>query len=244
MYSISKSTLGLAALSAFSVPLGAQAPAAPTEAELLEAISVILKQMESSGVLPAPVVPTAHLRNDFGLDSLDFVEVLMELEEKYFIEVPIEDIGEGETVAALMTMISKQADQFADPDRIQFLTPHGAKARVGSSYRNGKRIKGLYYPTEDRLLYPTMYEHVYPLTPANHTGKVLFMGADGEFTWDVFDEKGITILADIHFRPEVKRVGDTLLIMTKREDGIRVAYSLWGIPLSQTELLDLIIPEK
>ena len=244
MYSINKSTLGLAALSAFSVPLGAQAPAAPTETELLAAISQFVKETQPNGVLPEPVVPTAHLRNDFGLDSLDAVELLMKLEEKYFVEVPLDDDEDWEKVGGLMRMISKQTDQFANPDRIRFLHPHGAKARIGSSYRGGRLSKGLYHPTENRLVYPTTYERIYRLTPPDHKKTAVFVGADGEFSWDVFDENGVTILTGVHFQPECRRVDDTLLIITKGQNGQRVAYSLQGVPLSPTALLDLFDPEE
>ena len=51
-------------------------------------VSIIVEKL---GVNPEDVVETASFTNDLGADSLDVVEMLMNLEEEYGITVPEED---------------------------------------------------------------------------------------------------------------------------------------------------------
>lgn len=40
------------------------------------------------GVSESEVVPTAHINNDLGADSLDTVELIMELEKEFDVAIP------------------------------------------------------------------------------------------------------------------------------------------------------------
>ena len=51
------------------------------------------------------VVDTAYLGADLGADSLDFVELVMELEEEFDIEIGDDKLEEIETVAELIDII-------------------------------------------------------------------------------------------------------------------------------------------
>ena len=57
--------------------------------------AVIVEQL---GVKPDEVKPTASFRDDFGADSLDAVEFIMALEEKFGIEIPDDDAEKMQTV--------------------------------------------------------------------------------------------------------------------------------------------------
>jgi len=57
--------------------------------------AVIVEQL---GVKPDEVKPEASFRDDLGVDSLDVVEFIMALEEKFGIQIPDEDAQKMETV--------------------------------------------------------------------------------------------------------------------------------------------------
>jgi len=57
--------------------------------------AVIVEQL---GVKPEEVKLTASFRDDLGADSLDAVEFIMALEEKFSIEIPDEDAEKMQTV--------------------------------------------------------------------------------------------------------------------------------------------------
>lgn len=46
---------------------------------------------EQLGVLPAQVIPKARYVQDLGADSLDFVEIIMAIEDEFKIAIPDED---------------------------------------------------------------------------------------------------------------------------------------------------------
>ena len=56
---------------------------------LLEEVKKVVG--EQLGVRPDEIKPAASFRNDLGADSLDAVELIMALEEKFGIEIPDED---------------------------------------------------------------------------------------------------------------------------------------------------------
>jgi acyl carrier protein len=62
------------------------------------------------GVDKAEVMPEASFANDLGADSLDTVELVMALEEKFGVEIPDEDAEKIATVQNAVDYIdSKQA---------------------------------------------------------------------------------------------------------------------------------------
>jgi acyl carrier protein len=62
------------------------------KATLRGQLSAIL--VELLDVDPAVVRPRARLREDLGMDELDFVELIMEAEEEWQIEIPDGDVVE------------------------------------------------------------------------------------------------------------------------------------------------------
>lgn len=72
--------------------------------EILQSVKEIL--MNDNQVYEEDFKPEANLQNDLGLDSLDVVELVMKLEEKYHIHIPdsAEDI---DTVQDAVNLVEK-----------------------------------------------------------------------------------------------------------------------------------------
>ena len=61
-------------------------------ANIAEDVKAII--VEKLGVDPSEVTETASFTNDLGADSLDIVELIMEFEKQFNIEIPDDDAGE------------------------------------------------------------------------------------------------------------------------------------------------------
>jgi acyl carrier protein len=62
--------------------------------------------MDKLGVDANKITPTAHFIEDLGADSLDTVELIMQFEEDFGIEIPDEDAEKILTVQDAYTYIS------------------------------------------------------------------------------------------------------------------------------------------
>ena len=58
------------------------------------------------------VTTDTKLKGDLIMDSLDGVELVMALEEKFGVEIPNEDMANLETVGDIVTYIDKKADRY------------------------------------------------------------------------------------------------------------------------------------
>ncbi len=67
--------------------------------------------VEQLGVDEAQVTPEARFIDDLGADSLDTVELIMALEEKFGVEVPDEDAEKLTTVGAAVEYIEKKLSE-------------------------------------------------------------------------------------------------------------------------------------
>jgi acyl carrier protein len=63
--------------------------------------------VDKLGVEESRVVPEANFLDDLGADSLDIVELIMEFEEEFDIEIPDEDAETITTVGAAIDYIDK-----------------------------------------------------------------------------------------------------------------------------------------
>ena len=72
------------------------------EAKIIEAI------VEKLGVEESKVTPNASFINDLGADSLDTVELIMELENRFNIQIPDEDQEKLQTVGDAITYVKSK----------------------------------------------------------------------------------------------------------------------------------------
>jgi|TARA_B100000131_G_C17672368_1_gene432951 acyl carrier protein len=63
--------------------------------------------IDKLGVEESAIVKEAHFVDDLGADSLDTVELIMEFEEEFGIEIPDEDAEKITTVASALEYIEK-----------------------------------------------------------------------------------------------------------------------------------------
>ena len=63
--------------------------------------------VDKLGVEEDKIKPEAHFVNDLGADSLDTVELIMEFEEEFGIEIPDEDAENITTVGTAVDYIDK-----------------------------------------------------------------------------------------------------------------------------------------
>ena len=67
-------------------------------------IEIVAEQL---GVSKEQVTPDAHFINDLGADSLDIVELIMELEEEFDINIPEDAADKIQTVGEAIKHIEK-----------------------------------------------------------------------------------------------------------------------------------------
>jgi acyl carrier protein len=65
--------------------------------------------MNKLGVEASQVTPTASFTNDLGADSLDTVELVMEFEKAFNLQIPDEDAEKISTVGDAITYLSAKA---------------------------------------------------------------------------------------------------------------------------------------
>ena len=72
-------------------------------------VSEKVKKMivDQLGVNESEVIPEAKFIDDLGADSLDIVELIMELDDEYGIEIPDEDAEKIETVGDAIRYIEE-----------------------------------------------------------------------------------------------------------------------------------------
>ena len=69
-----------------------------------EVLGILAKQLNKK---PADITDAKRIKEDLGADSLDVVEILMSIEEKYGITVPDETLQSIKTVGDLVKVIAQ-----------------------------------------------------------------------------------------------------------------------------------------
>jgi acyl carrier protein len=77
-----------------------------TNKQLVEEISTIIE--ERLGVSAADITPEKSLINDLGADSLDSVELIMSIEQKFGISIPEEAAENIKTVGDIISYVQAQ----------------------------------------------------------------------------------------------------------------------------------------
>ncbi len=62
---------------------------------------------KTAGIAPDKITPTSSFTEDLGADSLDIVEMVMELEEEFGVKIPDEDAEKIKTVGEAIRYIQK-----------------------------------------------------------------------------------------------------------------------------------------
>ena len=79
-------------------------PAITTSDRVKQAIQSVLK------LTPGQVIQdTDNVKDDLGADSLDLIEIVMEIEDQYGMDIPDEEVdGNFDTVASITAFIDKK----------------------------------------------------------------------------------------------------------------------------------------
>ena len=73
-----------------------------------EIVCMLAKQLNKR---PEGITPAARIKEDLGADSLDVVELLMSVEDKYGVRVPDEELMGIKTVGDLTNLVNKIASK-------------------------------------------------------------------------------------------------------------------------------------
>lgn len=63
--------------------------------------------VDTLGCDESKITETARLSDDLGIDSLDAVDLVMNIEEQYGVKIPDEELGNMVTVSDVLTAIEK-----------------------------------------------------------------------------------------------------------------------------------------
>ncbi len=82
--------------------------------ELAKVHQVLMEQLE---ITKEQIVPEARIIDDLGADSLDVVEIIMKLEDKFEITIPDEEAEKGTTVERLCEVVATLLEQKRPEER-------------------------------------------------------------------------------------------------------------------------------
>ncbi|ADG79323.1 Acyl carrier protein OS=Tsukamurella paurometabola (strain ATCC 8368 / DSM / CCUG 35730 / CIP 100753 / JCM 10117 / KCTC 9821 / NBRC 16120 / NCIMB 702349/ NCTC 13040) OX=521096 GN=acpP PE=3 SV=1 [Tsukamurella paurometabola] len=85
---------------------------ATSQDEIVAAIAEIIEEV--TGIEPSEVTPDKAFIDDLDIDSLSMVEIAVQLEDKYGVKVPDEDLAGLKTVGDAVAYIQKLEAENAD----------------------------------------------------------------------------------------------------------------------------------
>jgi acyl carrier protein len=80
----------------------------PASAHIEEGVIDVLRNVSRRPIEPTP---TSDLVADLGFDSLQVLEVIAELEERFDISIPLNDVPATRTVAQVVSQVAAMIDQ-------------------------------------------------------------------------------------------------------------------------------------
>ncbi|MEH6819568.1 meromycolate extension acyl carrier protein AcpM [Dietzia psychralcaliphila] len=78
---------------------------ARTEAEIITGLAEIVEEV--TGIEPSEVTPEKSFVDDLDIDSLSMVEIAVQTEDRYGVEIPDEDLAKLRTVQDAVDYIQK-----------------------------------------------------------------------------------------------------------------------------------------
>ena len=78
---------------------------ARTEAEIVSGLAEIVEEV--TGIEPSEVTPEKSFVDDLDIDSLSMVEIAVQTEDRYGVEIPDEDLAKLRTVQDAVDYIQK-----------------------------------------------------------------------------------------------------------------------------------------
>ena len=78
---------------------------ARTEAEIVAGLAEIVEEV--TGIEPSEVTPEKSFVDDLDIDSLSMVEIAVQTEDRYGVEIPDEDLAKLRTVQDAVDYIQK-----------------------------------------------------------------------------------------------------------------------------------------
>lgn len=78
---------------------------ARTEAEIIAGLAEIVEEV--TGIEPSEVTPEKSFVDDLDIDSLSMVEIAVQTEDRYGVEIPDEDLAKLRTVQDAVDYIKK-----------------------------------------------------------------------------------------------------------------------------------------
>ncbi|EYT64447.1 acyl carrier protein [Dietzia sp. UCD-THP] len=78
---------------------------ARTEAEIISGLAEIVEEV--TGIEPSEVTPEKSFVDDLDIDSLSMVEIAVQTEDRYGVEIPDEDLAKLRTVQDAVDYIRK-----------------------------------------------------------------------------------------------------------------------------------------
>ncbi|MBB0993878.1 acyl carrier protein [Dietzia sp. SLG510A3-3B2-2] len=78
---------------------------ARTEAEMIAGLAEIVEEV--TGIEPSEVTPEKSFVDDLDIDSLSMVEIAVQTEDRYGVEIPDEDLAKLRTVQDAVDYIQK-----------------------------------------------------------------------------------------------------------------------------------------
>lgn len=90
---------------------------------------------------PTRLKPDDSLRDDLGLDSLQTIELVYEVESAFDLQIPDEDFGRMQTIQDVVTYLTERTSEGKRPKspRSANTTPKPAPAKKSTSTRMTKR---------------------------------------------------------------------------------------------------------
>lgn len=81
---------------------------------------------------PASITEAHHLRDDLGLDSVAVIELLFEIEERFKLQIPDQDLPGLSTVGSVAAYVQRRLAELPDTSKPESPKPTTASTKSGS----------------------------------------------------------------------------------------------------------------